>query len=326
MGNGKGDALEARYAAASPDALERRMWLEIWDLGAPSAVREQGIRTKECGPVLAMIVESLPFDPMFNLVLGSCAPSAVEGGHLGQAIEWVESFEVDHYVPLTPGLAGASLAQTWLAERGYVGGRGRVRFLRDGRPPDFPVPEGFRVREVDDLGDEGKIFALVVGAAYDLPPWAATFFYSLVDREGWRCYMAETDRGKLAAGSAMRIYDGIAELSLAINFDSSFGPEPYLVLLRRQIADAIEAGCHTLFAATNHEPVSKLPSNTCRSLRRAGFREMGFRPSWRPRWATEREPTTYLERTLRQIEGTLDSIARASRAGGSGGSRQGGGK
>jgi GNAT superfamily N-acetyltransferase len=264
------------YEAEALDVLEQRFWREIWETAVPDAVDEHGIAIERFGPVQATAIADLPDQRWLNLVLGATAPGAVEGGHLEEAVKWIEGIGVDYYVPVTPGVPGTGAAEDWLNQRGYGHGYGWMKFLRDASPPDLPEPPGVEVFELAE--GEGEGFSAIVAEGFGMPVWAGTLFYDLPGREGWHCYVAAVD-GEAAGAAAMLAHGGIAEFGLAATLDSARGRGCQTALLRRRIADAAAVGCHTLFVETGERRPDR-PEGSYRNILRAGFREAYLRPNW----------------------------------------------
>jgi hypothetical protein len=261
------------------EALDMRMWGDMWDSAAPEAVAEHGIERRSFGPVQATMIADLPGAAWLNLVLGASAPGAIEQGHLAAAIEWADSLGIAYYVPVTPGLADSAAAEDWLAGHGYELGYGWMRFLRDGAPPELPEPQGL---EIVELGaGEGEAFGAIVAAGFGLPAWTRSLFVDLPGRGGWRCYQAFVD-GEPAATGAMFVDGGIAGFNLAATLEPARGRGCQLGLLRRRIIDAAAAGCHALYVETG-ERVPDRPSGSYRNILRAGFGETLVCPNWKRR-------------------------------------------
>jgi GNAT superfamily N-acetyltransferase len=266
------------YDRAALDRVERLFWRELWEAAAPDAIEEQGIQLETFGPIQASIVADLPDHQMMNLVLGADEAGAVEEGHLGDAIEWVESFGVDYYVPLTPGAPGTLSAEDWLNRRGFERNNRWIRFVRDAEPPAMSTPPGV---EVFELGkDEGEGLAGIAASGFGLPPWAGTFFFDLPGRPGWHCYVAVVDGDSQACG-AIFVHGGIAEFGVAATLESARGRGCQTALLHRQISDAIAAGCHTLLVEAGERPPDP-PAVSYRNIVKAGFKAAYLRPNWQP--------------------------------------------
>lgn len=259
------------------DEVERRFWRELWESVPAEVAAKHGVELREFGPVQATVAAGLPEVGMMNLVLGATAEGAADGGHLAEAAKWVRSLGVRAYVPVTPGAAGAEAAERQLEAGGFESGRAWMKFTRDPHPPRFEAP---RV-EVVELGrGADEPFGMIVATGFGLPAWAAAFFADLPGREGWRCYVACVD-GEPQASAGMLVHEGIAEFGLAATLEPARGHGCQLALLHRRIADAIAAGCHTLFVETG-ERVPGQPSPSYRNILRAGFEEAYLRPNWVP--------------------------------------------
>jgi hypothetical protein len=273
--------MDPAFDAEALDALEQRLWGDIWESAVPDVASEHGVEVKRFGPVQATVVADIPDAAWLNLVLGSAASGAVEQGHLAAAIEWADSTGVDYYVPVTPGLPGTGAAEGWLEERGFAHGYAWMKFVHDRTTPELPEPEGIEVVELAE--GEGQDFASIVAKGFGLPNWAAALFSQLPGRDGWHCYVALVDDTPAASG-AMVIEGGAAEFGLAATLEQARGRGCQLGLLRRRIRDANEAGCHTLFVETG-ERVADRPSGSYRNILRAGFLEAYLRPNWQRRGA-----------------------------------------
>lgn len=277
MANGPGGGGRP-FDHAALDRTERLFWRELWETAAPDAIEERGIELETFGPIQATIVADLSECQAMNLVLGADEPGAADEGHLEEAIDWVESFEVDYYVPLTPVAEGAAAAEDWLNRSGFERASRTIKFVRDASPPRLPEPPGVTVYEVEQ--DEGEGMATIAAEGFELPPWAATFFFDLPGRPGWRCYVAVIDGISQACG-AMFMHERIAEFGVAATLESARGRGCQTALLRRRILDAIDAGCHTLFVEAgerNPDP----PAVSYRNIVRAGFKAAYVRPNWQP--------------------------------------------
>jgi hypothetical protein len=262
------------------DALERRFWLDLWRAPVLDAVEEQRIETRWFGPVQATVVAGLAHEPLLNLVLGAADPGAAEEEGLAQALDWAESLGLDFRVPVTPERSESAAAEDLLNQRGYQRTDGLLRFTRPAEPPAFSQLPEIEVIEVEEF-TEG--FSDFPGEGFDLGLTAWSFFDCLPGRDRWRCYLALDRRGYPLAGASMMLHLGVAQLAFAATGEPARGQGCHLALLQRRVRDAIDAGCHTLFAEVE-EPLDRLdhPSAAVRNLIRAGFERVEVRPVWRP--------------------------------------------
>ena len=260
------------------DALEMRLWGDMWASTPPEVASAHGVEQRRFGPVQVTAIADLPRAGWMNLVLGAPAPDAAAEGALEEAVAWVKSLGVEYYVPVTPGLAGSAAAEEWLGRNGHERGYAWMKFVRDASPSELPEPAGVEIAE--PAAGEGGDFGAIVAEGFGLPDWAGPLFAGLPGRPGWHCYVASVE-GRPAACAAMLADDGVAEFGLAATLEPARGRGCQLGLLRRRIADAAAAGCHTLFVETG-ERVPDRPAGSYRNILRAGFEEAYLRPNWGP--------------------------------------------
>lgn len=274
----------ARAKLAEVEEAGRLFWLDLIAVPDRDAVSEYGVEARRFGPVDAMAVAGLPEHPHFNVILGAAQPEAVERGHLAGAVEWLRSLEIEHRVPVMPDLAGTAAAEDWLGRNGYERRRAAVRYLRDAAPPELPEPPGIEVDDfAADYGPFAHGFSRYALDAFRLPPCAEMFFESLPRRRWWHCYAAIDERELGIGAATMRLSGEIAWFGLAATFSGFRNKGAHLALLRRRIADAAAAGCHTLVAEVE-EPLGDgaEPAAAARNLVRAGFGRGVVCEVWEP--------------------------------------------
>lgn len=259
------------------DEVEKRFWADIWDTSDAAAAAEHGVVKRNFGRLQATLVEDLPSGQLPNLVLGAGEEGALDSGELEDAVEWADALGVGYSVPVTPSAPEAASVEAWLETNGFSRGYAWMKFVRDASPADPDEASGVGVREL--AAGEGLALGTIAASGFRLPDWAAGLFAGLPGRDGWRCYVASVG-GADAACAAMLIADGIAQFGIAATLEGSRGRGCQLALLRRRIADAAAAGCHTLFVETG-ERVDDKPSGSYRNILRAGFAEAYLRPNWR---------------------------------------------
>lgn len=263
---------------AALDAAEKRFWHDLWRTAVDDAFVEHRMDMVTFGPVQAALVAEDPDEQALNFILGAASPGAVEGGHLGDAVAWLESHAVEYRVPLVSGLQGAVAAEEWLARREHMRVESPARLLRDTSPPHFVAPPGIDVYErgAPNL-DEG--FPGPLAESLGLPSWTATFFFDLPGTNGWLCYCAAAGDEPLAY-AAMLIDDELALLTLASRPRAEGNGDGQAAVLHRCIAEAAAAGCDTIVVA---EAGSAPAVADGESLVRAGFEELQLSSTWRPR-------------------------------------------
>lgn len=261
-----------------PDLLngvDRRFWRSIWETVPADIATEHGVEARDFGPLQATVVQDLPAAQMLNLLLGAEEPDA--GGHLDQALDWMESQQVSFYVPLAEE-AGSERVSALLESRQYERGYSWMKFIRDAHPPRFSTPAGV---EVVAVGDEAGPFGMIAATGFGLPPWASGLFADLHGEAGWYCYLACVE-DEPAACAAMFVDGAVAELGIAATLEPARGRGCQTALLHRRIVDAAAAGCRTLSVKTGERTPGR-PSTSYGNILRAGFEETCLRSNWQPR-------------------------------------------
>lgn len=263
-------------------ASEKAFWVGLWDAPIADTLYESGADAVRFGPIRAVCVTDEPRNAGMNFILGASEAGAVEGGHLGDAVSWLESrcleWEddrgVDYRVPVVPGLPEAVAAENWLHDYGHLREAGAAKLIRDGAEPSFdPAPD----IEVLDWNDWDDGFGGPLAESLGLSTAAEVFFGCLLSDERWRCYCAIIGDDPLAY-VAMHIDAGVASIALASRPYAGRDGDGQLAVLHRCMEDAAEEGCDSLVLAdAGEEP----PVIERESLLRAGF-EVAYRvPSWR---------------------------------------------
>ena len=271
---------EGVAGSAMLDRIEWSFHLDLARAPILDAVEECGIQARRYGPVLAMVLGALTEETRFNRVLGAAAPRAATGGHLSEALDWVESFGVDARIPVTPDREETAPAEAVLGSRGYSRVARRLRLVRPADPPDFPEPPGIVVAEVEDYADA---LARIPGEALGIDPLANCFLDCIPLREGWSGYLArDADAGPIAGASLFRHLD-VAMLDFAATREGHRRRGAHLALLRRRIADAAPF-CHTVCAEVELPAGEErgVPHPAVRNLLRAGFEPLEARSVWGP--------------------------------------------
>ncbi|HEX8752882.1 MAG TPA: GNAT family N-acetyltransferase [Solirubrobacterales bacterium] len=266
-----------RYQPAEWERAALRAREDVWRCAPHDAVVESGVEARWFGPVLATCFAELPEAPGMNAIQGAAEPGAVSGRHLEAAVEWMAAREVDYLIPVAQRRPESKLAEQWLDWHGCEQGAVLRHFARSVRPaPEGEVP-GVEVRRLPSEPDEG-LDCMLTGT--DVVPFLAGFlFLDLPCMPGWSCYLAQLD-GEPAACGSMRIDGGIALLCLDATMPAARGKGCQSALVRRRLADAAEAGCHTAVAMVPERP-GPGSSPTARNLRRAGFSEAYRSVAWR---------------------------------------------
>ncbi len=263
------------YDGSAVAAAELRFREDLWRTAPSDAVQEAEVRMQRFGPILATVFADLPSVTLVNMVLGAAEQSAVDGGHLSAAIEWLRSREVDYRVSVSDDRPGTTAAKDWLASRGYVPGSAMRRYLRPATTRIAEGPARVTIRELGALETEGM--SHIVANSLELSGLATVLIFGLPEQEGWRCYSARLDGTEVACGSMLTM-DKLALLALDATVPEARGNGCQSALIARRLADAARAGCQDVLAEVcDGHPAS--PSAVA-NLTRAGFLEIPGATNW----------------------------------------------
>lgn len=253
---------------------------DMWESVVTEAVTESGIEVERFGPVQASAFGELPEIAVLNQIQGAGEPGAVSGGHLAEAIEWMRAREVDYRIFIAEERPESAEAEAWLGARGYERGDGWVTFVRDASPPRLSPHPGVTIWPLGENEIDGEGLSAIVSQSMDLPLTAETLFFSLPQRDRWHCYTASlAPEERIAATASMLIHEGVAQLGPGNTLDYARGRGCNTALLQRRLADAIEAGCHTIFAEVWDCQPERF-STVGRNLVRAGFEQAYAVRNW----------------------------------------------
>lgn len=257
------------YDAATLERTAKTFRSDMWGTACEDAVMECGIAEAWFGPVQVTTFEALPDDPGMNTILGAAEPGAVEEGHLANAIAWADEFDVGYRISVARDRPGTAAAEDYLNHQGFEQGRGAWKYVRDTSWPDLPGNPAITVWEINGEDAAGETMVFDAAPALGFPSKAASLLFGLPNQERWRTYTAELGERIVSFGS-MLIDGDVAQVGLAATLPEARGFGCNLVLLRRRILDAIEAGCQTIFAELGESEAEGI-AVAGRNLLRAGF-------------------------------------------------------
>jgi GNAT superfamily N-acetyltransferase len=256
------------YDSAELEGIAQRWRRDMWQTVCEDAVIECGIEEKWFGPIQVTVIESLPYSPRLNNMLGAAEPGAVEGGCLDAAIEWADSFDVDYRVAVARGRPEMAAAEALLNRHGFEQGRGLSKYVRGASLPDLPGVRGVRVWDITDNEHAGETMIFDAADALGMPAGAASLLFALPTQELWRTFTAELD-DEIVSFASMLICDGVAQVGLDATFEEARGRGCHQALLRERLLVAAAAGCRAIFAEVDEQEEGGAAA--ARNLVRAGF-------------------------------------------------------
>jgi GNAT superfamily N-acetyltransferase len=216
----------------------------------------------EIGGVTCLAIRRLPLR-FFNRAIGVDSVEQLDAisEFYGEAPWWV--YDVNGVGPA-------------LEERGFTSDYGFMKFNRGVGPRE--ARSDLRIVRVDE--DDAHDFAGVVLGGFELPDWSAALAANVVGRPGWSCYVAYDSELPAGAG-ALYVHERTGWLGFGATLPQFRGRGAQSAILAARIEDARRQGCTSVVTETGALEEGR-PSSSYRNILRAGFREAGARPHYRP--------------------------------------------
>ncbi len=229
------------------DSLEKsaqRLRYDMWRVVPADVAREAGISACRFGPILATTVCSLPEDRCLNRVQGAAEPYAISGGHLANAIDWMDSQGVEYSVAVTEGRPGSLRAVAFLGKRGFAHSSDSTTYKRGILPPQPPADRGITIYPLGESKGAGFGLCQIADDVFGLSPAASALIFPLPTLDGWRCYTASVSNQAptIAACGAMYIDNCVARFCIDATVESARCNGLNQALLHRRFLDAPLAG------------------------------------------------------------------------------------
>ncbi len=259
-----------------PDRIEFAAVTDLWRAAPAWAAKRLGLIEEAYGSYRTLGCRALAGVSMLNRVLGAGLAPAVDEEALSRAAMALNDAGCLACVPLS--VDGPSSQQTgrWLGEHGFAPGYAWMKFAVteiDGAPAPRA---GVRTRVIRTA--DATVFGGLLADGFALPAAFGAMAAELVGREGWTCLIADVDGEPAGCGAAF--VDGdVAWLGLAATRPGARGRGVQGSLLAARLRAASEAGCRIAITETG-ERVPDRPAISYRNILRAGFAEIGLRPSF----------------------------------------------
>jgi GNAT superfamily N-acetyltransferase len=255
---------------------ELRFREDLWRTAPSDAVEEAGVEYARFGPLLATVFGELPDTSVLNVVQGAAEQTAVDDGHLAEAVEWLRKWEVDYRVSVAGDRPGSKRAEEWLAARGYEPGATVRRYVHTAPGSCEPAASLVQIRKLEAIDTEGM--SHIFSDALDLPNLSTVLMIGLPRWEGWSCYAAHLEGREVACGS-MLVTGKVAMFGLDATVPEFRGRGCQSALITRRLVDARRAGCELIAAEVwDGHPASDAAASV---LEEAGFEETAGRRNWR---------------------------------------------
>jgi GNAT superfamily N-acetyltransferase len=257
------------------ESVEAEVWLD-WLSAAPPALAEScGIAWRRVGGGVAGLAHGTDV-LMYNRVVGLGISEPATHEHVDELIALYADAGVARWmVQWCPSAVPAGTVDLLRA----CGFSHHNNWAKLYRRADVPLPETATTLHIERIGGEHRdSFATILEAAFEHDRALAEWNASLVDRPGWRAYMA-FDGARPAATGALFVHGRTAWLGFGATHPDYRGRGAQSTLAARRIGTARELGCDTIVVETAEDRPER-PCQSFRNMRRLGFELAYLRPNF----------------------------------------------
>lgn len=261
--------------AQTLESIEAEVWLD-WLAAAPPALADSfGIASfRVAGAVVGMARSTDVL--MYNRVVGLGMTDPATHEHIDELIATYTAAGVARWMIQWSPNARPSSTVDLMRACGFYHHNNWVKLYR---PADTALPDARTLLRIERVGGERRdAFAGILEVAYGhdrpLTEWSA----SLIDRPGWRAYMAFDGDVPVATG-ALFVHGHTGWLGFAATHPDHQGRGAQSALVVTRIRAARELGCETIVVETAEDRPDR-PARSFRNLTRLGFQVAYLRPNY----------------------------------------------
>jgi GNAT superfamily N-acetyltransferase len=258
--------LNATEQAWALESIEAEVWLD-WLAAAPPDLAEScGITSLRVAGAVAGIARGTDV-LMYNRVVGLGMAEPVTHDHIDELIASYSAAGVARWMVQWCPTARPPAAVDLLRACGFYHHNNWMKLYRAAALPLPPVRTSLRIERIG--GDRRDMFASVLEIAFEHDRSLAEWNASLIDRPGWRAFMA-FDGAVPAATGALFVHGRTAWLGFGATLPAYRGRGAQSALAVQRIEAARELGCEMIVLETAED----LPAKPCQSFRnmiRLGF-------------------------------------------------------
>jgi hypothetical protein len=259
------------------ETIEADGWVDIFAACPGELKTELGLELMELDGAMLLLAPGLDA-PLFNRVIRLGVSGEPNISSLERMLARFHDAGVKNYRFQPCPWAETERFRAWTADHGLIQRDRYAKVLRT--KLDLPLARtSLRIEEVSRAASTD--FAETACAGFGLPELAAPWLAELVERTGWRCYVAR-DGAKAVAAAAFRKSGTSAWLGVAATLSTHRGRGAQSALLARRIADAIASDAPQVITETGDDTPER-PNPSLRNILRSGFEIVHWRRSLGPR-------------------------------------------
>ncbi len=271
---------EDRTRFALAERVEAEVCASLWGLAPGETIEALRLASLRVGASFVGVAPAIDA-PMYNRALSFGLDQPLEERDLAMMVDFLRAANAPRaFVQLGPGALpdGDSGIAQWLAARGLRRFNRWIRLVRDAKAP-LPVARGNAAWRIEEIGPEHAAdFARIDAVAFNQPDVLRAWSGALVGKPGWRAYLAFDGETPIACAASFH-HEGVAWNGFAGTLEAYRGRGAQSALIARRIADAAQAGCHTVVVETAEDRPDK-PAPSYHNQIRFGFEPIYARENW----------------------------------------------
>lgn len=252
-------------AAFIAELAELYAFADAYQAASPDFIAATGLHQYRMGEALVIslpVVEAKVYNRVLGLGVLEPAHELMIDGALAHFFESGIARPAFHLAPT----ADSTTIAGWLNARGLYPDESWVKLYRDASPVTA-VETDLHVHEIGP--EQAADFTTVLAEGFASPEWLEYWLTALVQRPGWRIYVAYDGLTPAATG-ALYCRDGVGWLGFGATRPAFRRRRAQAAIMARRLQDGLMAGCQH-FATETWEPLPGDSNPSLNNMLRSGF-------------------------------------------------------
>jgi ribosomal protein S18 acetylase RimI-like enzyme len=267
--------VNASELAHTIESIEAEAWLDWIAAAPPALVQSHGIETLRVAGAVAGMAPGTDV-LMYNRVVGLGIVEPATHADVDALISAYTGAGVQRWMVQWSPAALPRETVDLMRACGFYHHNNWAKLYRSTRAPLPEIRTELRIERTG--GEQRDAFASILAQAFGHERELAEWNAALIDRPGWRAYMAFAGDEPVATG-ALFVHGRTAWLGFGATLPSYRGRGAQSALAALRITAARELGCDAIVLETAEDLPAK-PSQSYRNMRRLGFEVAYLRPNY----------------------------------------------